>query len=440
MRSLQFRLGLGLLISLLLAFVALWILVSSASRYLAEDNIATRLQHDSETLLTALQIEPNGGIRLEPTRIDPIYKRPFSGHYFKILQPHNELRSRSLWDQDIEISAPPAGRQQRLYIQGPQQQPLLMIVSRFELSGQSLIIAVAEDLSPIESELAHFQQRFALAALLLLLILIAIQGFILRAGLRPLEKTRQELHALARGRIAHLNPEVPAEVSPLVSEINHLLDVLDKRLTRSRNALGDLAHALKKPLTVLKRLSSDKDLTTYPELQKDITVQLDNMQRQVTHILQRARLAGEGPVGSLFYATQEIPALIDTLHAMYRDKALQIESDYAANLCIAVDREDMLELIGNLLDNACKWARHKVRLSIQHNQDTHIDIEDDGPGVAADKLADLTRRGLRLDESTEGHGLGLAIVNEIIANLGGELQLRRSTELGGLRVSITLRH
>jgi len=439
MRSLQFRLSLGLFVSLVLAFVVLWILVSHASRYLAEGYIVTRLEHDTESLLASVQVDATGNINLDPSRLNPVYARPFSGHYYKILQGTASLRSRSLWDQDLTIQPLPTGSQQRLHIHGPQHQPLLMLVSAFNKSGRVITIAVADDLSPIEADLAHLQRYFVLAAVILLLALIGIQGVILHAGLRPLDKTRQELQALAQGKLLQLDQRVPREIAPLVEEINHLLDVLDKRLSRSRNALGDLAHALKKPLTVLTQLMHEDSLRQQPELQRSITTQLDTIQRHVTRILQRARLAGEGPVGSLFNASEEIPALIKTLQHMYYDKAIVFETHIPAQTTLAADREDMLEMIGNLLDNACKWARHNVRISISREPTTQIDIEDDGPGVDLDKLEAITRRGLRLDETTEGHGLGLSIVNEIVTSLAGELELWQSQDLGGLHARIRLK-
>lgn len=438
MRSLQFRLSTGLFISLVLAFVVLWILVSNASRYLAESYIATRLEHDTESLLTAVQVDNTGAVTLDASRINPIYSRPFSGHYYKIESKAGALRSRSLWDQDLAVKSLRSGVRQRQHVRGPQQQPLLLLISAFDKGGQVITIAVADDLSPVEADLAHLQRYFVLAALILLLLLIGIQGLILHAGLRPLDKTRRELQALAQGKLSQLDQNVPKEVSPLVAEINHLLDVLDKRLNRSRNALGDLAHALKKPLTVLKQLARDEALANNTELQQTLTTQLDSIQRHVTRILQRARLAGEGPVGSLFNAAEEIPALLATLQHMYYDKSLAFETRLPAQLTLAADREDMLELIGNLLDNACKWAAHKVRITLTQNHETRIDIEDDGPGVEDTKLTALTRRGLRLDETTEGHGLGLAIVHEIVTSLGGELQLQRSRDLGGLHARVIL--
>jgi signal transduction histidine kinase len=227
-------------------------------------------------------------------------------------------------------------------------------------------------------------------------------------------------------------------VSPLVDEINHLLEVLDKRLKRSRNALGDLAHSLKKPLTALQQLGHEKTLSNDPELQQAIMLQLESIQRLIRRILQRARLAGEGPVGSHFQPEQDISPLLNMLRSMYHHKALDIESHIEPGIHIAADREDMLELIGNLLDNACKWARHRVRFSIQQDHGIKISVEDDGLGVSEDQLSRLTQRGQRLDEQTEGHGLGLSISRDIVDSLDGKLQLQRSEQMGGLLVTIQL--
>jgi len=439
MRSLHFRLSLGLFISLVLAFVLLWLLVSNASRYLAERYITTRLEQDTETLLTAVQFSPDGRMNLDASRINPVFSRPFSGHYYKILGPDSTLRSRSLWDQDLTVRRPASGNRLQLHVRGPQQQPLLLLIGSYIKSDKPVTIAVAYDLSPVEADLAHLQFYFILVATIMLLGLIAVQGLILHAGLRPLDKTRRELQALAQGELTQLDTYVPKEVSPLVMEINHLLDILDKRLSRSRNALGDLAHALKKPLTVLGQLAQEPAMANNRELQQTLSAQLESMQAQLTRILRRARLAGEGPVGRQFRVEEEISALLASLRQMYHDKSLSFEQRIPAKLTLAVDREDMLELIGNLLDNACKWATNTVRISIARNPSgTLIMVEDDGPGIDKSKLGELPRRGLRLDESIQGHGLGLAIVQDIVDGLGAQLHLQQSPDLGGLLASVQL--
>jgi signal transduction histidine kinase len=162
------------------------------------------------------------------------------------------------------------------------------------------------------------------------------------------------------------------------------------------------------------------------------------MRRMIDRELKRARLAGEGPSGARFLVESEVPPLMDALRQMYREKNLKLESRIPAAHSFAGDREDMLELIGNLLDNACKWARNRVRLTVETAPGLAVAIEDDGPGVSSGQLDRLIKRGVRLDESAAGHGLGLSIVNDIIRQYGGELDFDRSPDLHGLRVRVRL--
>jgi signal transduction histidine kinase len=439
MTSLQARLNTGLLVSLLVVFALLWIMVSGSIRDLAEDYVASRLQHDTEALLGALEITPDGNIVFDYSRPDAIYSQPFSGHYFSIRVGRQEIRSRSLWDQDLEIKAIDSGESISKYSDGPRGQPLLMITRAFEKGDQQIVIAIAEDLTTIEKDIAGFQTDFALLALGLLLVLIVLQTLILRIGMRPLATIRHEVKLLERGEKESLGDDVPDEVRPLIGEINHLLQVLGTRMQRSRNALGDLAHAMKKPLTVLSQLAQTEELKRQPELQSAITTQINAMQRTTDHILKRARLAGEGPVNAPCDISTEVPLLIDTLQTMHAARSINVELHIAEGVELRADREDLLELLGNLLDNAFKWAQHKIRLSVSSTtRQVQITVEDDGPGVPAEAVEQLLQRGTRLDEQTEGHGLGLAIVQDIVELYHGSITMDQSEQLRGFRVTITL--
>jgi len=438
MPSLQFRLGSGLLISLLVVFLVLWLIVSSAIRDVAQDYIATRLLHDSETLLSTLTFSTEGAPELDGTRIDTIYKRPFSGHYYQVMHKQGSLRSRSLWDDNLPVPMQASGVTTRLHLPGPQQQPLLVLASGYTKQDQPITIVVAEDLSAVEADVQAFQYRFGITAAVMLILLGIANIIMVRTGLLPLKRVRDEVRDLEHGQRQQLSMNTPAEIAPVVNEVNHLLQILQIRLQRSRHALGDLAHALKKPLTVLHQIQHGNTLANHTDIQQELAAQTDAMQKIIDHVLRRARLAGDTHAGTRFDITRDLSALIDAVQKMYRDKPVQIDCEAEPGIVIAADREDMLELLGNLLDNACKWARRHIRLSIDKDTQLVVRIEDDGPGIDSERMHELSQRGKRLDESVEGHGLGLAIVQDIVEQYRGKMTFSHSKTLGGLQVVVVI--
>ena len=431
MKSLQLRLGVGLLISLFSVFIVLWWLTSSSIRHLAEESVAEHLEHDAMSILAAISSDNANNITLDVNRIEPIYLESFSGDYYQIITNEQVIRSRSLLNHKLDIPAVSAGETHKLYVTGPKLQPLIIMVYGYNKLDRNITIAVAEDLSPTLARIASFQFRYTLIGLALLLLLIVVQVIILRTGFHRLARISQQIRALEQGERTHLDTNVPQEVAALVREVNWLLTVLDKRLQRSRNALGDLAHALKTPLTILQQLPRETALQSQPELCHILQTQTTNMRNMMERVLKRARMAGSGPTFIKFDIKQEIPALIKVLQSMYRDKNLSISFVAPETATLLIDREDMLELAGNLLDNACKWAKSRVIFHFDINQNIHLIVEDDGPGVSEADFATLTQRGTRLDEAVSGHGLGLSIAQSIAEQYGGQLILRRSNELGG---------
>ncbi len=439
MKSLQVRLGVGLFISLISVFIALWWLTSSSIRYLAEESVAEHLEHDAQSILAALAIDAANRITLDINRIEPIYLQPFSGDYYQVISDKQVLRSSSLMDQSFAVKALPAGTNGKLYVTGPLQQPLVIMVYGYSKQNRDITIAVAEDLSPTLARIALFQHRYTLIAVLLLLALIAFQVILLRSGFHRLARIQHQIRALEKGEISQLDTDVPQEVAGLVAEVNWLLNVLEQRLQRSRNALGDLAHSLKTPLTVLQQLPREAALQSQPEICHTLQTQTTNMQRMMDRVLKRARMAGAGSSLIKFDIRQEIPALIKVLQSMYRDKNLEISFSLPDKGVLLIDREDMLELTGNLLDNACKWAKSRIIIRLDVNHEVRLLVEDDGPGVSEADIVTLTQRGTRLDETVNGHGLGLPIARLIAEHYGGQLNLRRSNELGGFCAEAILR-
>lgn len=438
MSSLQTRLALWLISSVVLLFGLHWLLASYAPRAFAESYVLSRLQHDAEGLLVGLRLDQGRGAQLDSRYIAPIYSRPYSGHYYLITTDEARLRSRSLWDRELPL--PPAAELQEgvLHLSGEAGEPLLVWIQRFEKDGRPVLIAVAEDLSELERRIAAFHWLFALVTLAALLILVLAQQVIVRFSLRPLDRLREECRQLEAGRRAGLSESVPREVQPLVREINRLLGLQQQRLERSRQALGNLAHALKTPLTFARQVTDRLGEGDTAPASSDLRRALDGMGAIVDRELRRARLAGAAAPGRRLNLHAELQDLIGLLGRIYADKNISVNLAVPEDKMVQVDREDLLELLGNLLDNAYKWAERRIAVTVEAAPGLRLRIEDDGPGVEGAALERLAARGLRLDETRPGQGLGLAIAHDIVTRYGGELGFATSPTLGGLQVSVYL--
>ena len=313
-----------------------------------------------------------------------------------------------------------------------------MLSQRFHKQRREIVITVAEDMTPLEDDLHEFQLHYTLTTLVVLFVVVILQSLLLKRGLHPLEQVRDDVVRLEQGEVLRLREEVPREVRPLVVEFNRLLELMQQRLNRSRTALGNLAHALKTPLTVLVRLADSEAMQSQPELQAQLREQSGKIRQLLDYQLKRARLAGASAPGWQFRLHEELTPLVETLQRIYADKHLTIEMKLPQGKLFAADREDLLELFGNLLDNACKWAVQRVALTVVESEGLEFTLEDDGPGAPAELRDQLTQRGVRLDESTLGHGLGLAIVKDIVDQYGGEIRFDQSQALGGFFVQVTL--
>lgn len=435
--SLQKKLASSLLIRLISAFIILWILVNSSVSYLTYDYVYTRLSHDTDTLLATI-IKKNNLFDDNISSVGSVYQQPFSGHYFEVIQENQRFRSRSLWDQNLIYPSNFFGLENRFKGIGPMQQPLLLLASKFIHEEKIVTIIVAEDISSVKKAMSSFNKKFTLAVAVIMIIVIFLQIKSLRKGLRPLVKLQQDLISLGTGKISLLTTDVPVELSPLVKEINHLQKALAARISRHRNALSDLAHALKKPLTVLQQLSKDEKLEHLPDIKEILIRQTENTQQLTQRILKKARLAGTTQSGKPFNFEDDIIGIIDTLNMMYLDKKIHATVEVSKGINYLFDREDMLELLGNVLDNAYKWAKSTISIKISQNTRIKIVIEDDGSGIPLDKINTITERGIRLDESVDGHGIGLGIVNDIIEHYKGYIIYDTSKKLGGLKVTIEL--
>ena len=434
MKSIQSRLSLGLIgvlivVGLALAQVSLWLFEVGLQRYLEAG-----LRKESENLLVAL-IHGQSGLQLDQQRISSAYNRQFSGYYFRIDFDGKSWRSRSLWDTELPKPETP-GLHSGLEL-GPEGQQLLVLRSDYRRLGQAMSISVAQDYTPMRDSFRRMQQIGLALGLLALIVVLVLQRVIVKRSLRPLERSREQIAQLQQGQRSQLDAEVPSELEPLVAQINHLLAHTEDSLRRSRNALGNLGHALKTPLAVLLSLASSERVREVPGLAEQLREQLEQIQQRLSRELNRARLAGDALPGAHFDCDVELPGLLSTLTMIHGD-GLMIRHEVPAGLSLPWDREDLLELLGNLLDNACKWADSEVCLSIAVTPEHYLLwIDDDGPGIPEEARQGVLERGARLDEQVDGHGLGLGIVRDIVEAWNGRMTLEESL-LGGLRVSIEL--
>ncbi|MGV8920478.1 MAG: ATP-binding protein [Pseudomonas sp.] len=434
MKSMQARLSLGLIgvllvVGLILAQTSLWLFELGLQRYLESG-----LRNDSENLLVAFTRSPEG-IQLNEQHLAPAYQQPYSGHYFRIDLADAHWRSRSLWDLNLPAPDTP-GLHSHFELAGSGQS-LLVLRTDYRRFGQALSITVAQDYTPVKASFQRVQQIGLGLGLLALIVILVLQRLTVRSALRPLETAREQIAQLQLGQRSQLDDRVPVELEPLVAQVNHLLAHTEDSLKRSRNALGNLGHALKTPLAVLVSIASSDKLDAYPELRTTLKEQLEQIQQRLTRELNRARLSGDTLPGALFDCEAELPGLFATLGMIHGDH-LTITGQVAPGLYLPWDREDLLELLGNLLDNACKWADSEIRLTITHiEQHYTLQVDDDGPGIPEVRREEVFSRGSRLDEQIIGHGLGLGIVRDIVEVWGGTLQLLTSP-LGGLQVCIEL--
>lgn len=442
MRSLEGRLHLGLAAVLLFLLPSFWWFGHEALRGSAESFVLNFLQRDAEALVGNLVSgsDDGEGSFLGGQPLTPVYRQPYSGHYYVLLDASGgRFLSRSLWDHELAVHQLASGETSKWYTAGPDGQRLLVWASGYRSHGEIFTLAVARDLAPLDDELAGFERRITMLGLAGFLILVLVQHFVVFRAFASLHPVYADIERLERGETVELTEQVPNEILPLVRKLNRLLANLAQRLQRSRRAAADLAHAVKGPLTLMHRHLERSDRSPDDLLRGQLSEQVERVQRLMERELRRARLAGTGAPGRRFDPREELPAMARLLGQMYAEKCPDIEWRVTTEGLLATDREDMLELLGVLLDNACKWADTRVLCTVAPApQGMILCVEDDGPGCARSELALIRRRGARLDEQVNGHGLGLSIASDIVETYNGSLVLGRSPNLGGFLVEADL--
>jgi signal transduction histidine kinase len=428
-------LSLAVSLVLLVAGVLLAVGLQQFPRRLVENYVLSRLQRDADLLYVHVH-DAADPIEAAQGAAGTVYDLPLSGHYFRISHGETTIRSRSLWDEELPSVTLDTSPERVLRLPGPAHQSLLVLAKRFPAGDGGWLVVVAEDVSGLDAAIAAFRRWLLAGAAIALALLLLLQRWLIVRGLAPLDEAIAACRRLERNEIAPVVATAPIEVRPMLDAVNRLVNYQAQRLARVRHAVGNLSHALKTPLTVLAQTAEEARISGNAALAATLQVQLDTMRATIERELRRARLAGgAGTAGGGFEARAQIEGLAGALERLYQARDIAIEVEVPDER-FPLDREDMLELFGNLLDNACKWARNKVRIEITADAANQLRfvVEDDGPGLAQQALEQAGRDDMRIDEHKSGHGLGLAIVGDIVTQYRGTIHYARSAALGGLRV------
>jgi signal transduction histidine kinase len=447
--SLAFRLFAAAAVWTLIVLPATAILLASLYRQAVERNFDARLN----VYLTSLVASTTQGGSVKPSEItnlgEPVFGIPFSGWYWQIKPLNGAVRpdfvSDSLLDQQLKLPSqsgvlPDASLTRRAYGPGPEQQRLRIVEREIRPAGPQSApysYAVAGDATEIERDVAAFTTMLIAALGVLGLGLVAATYFQVRFGLSPLRAIRQNLTAIRSGEAERLEGELPDEIRPLQQELNALIQSNREIVDRARTHVGNLAHALKTPLSVI----SNEARTHEGPLAAKVIEQAGIMRTQITHHLDRARVAARSSViGDATEVDAVLRALKRTVDRIYEERGLDIEVNCIKELKFQGERQDLEEMVGNLLDNACKWARSQVSVDAQRKEGAArfiVVVDDDGPGLTEAQRAKAVKRGQRLDETKPGSGLGLSIVADLAHLYKGRFELEPSPE-GGLRARLEL--
>ena len=445
--SLRFRLLAGTLLWVAATVgIAGWMLQSMFEQQLSRQ-FDNELSMHLAQLAAHLETDAAGNPVLARPLSDPRLERPYSGLYWQVERMASDnsdaivLRSRSLWDAQLPVPADRLadGERHTHRVSGPDGEALRMleqVMQPAENPDQGWRLIVAADERLLSEPVARFRTLLIGALALLAGGLMVAAAFQVVAGLRPLQRLRDELSQLRDGRRTTLGEDHPSEIQPVVDELNAVLSRNADFVARARHQAGNLAHAVKTPLTVMANAAAEEE-GAFAEL---VHNQVGAARQQIDRHLALARVAAAAQDKGL--RCQVVPVIDGLIRVMQRvhpeRRFTFIPGDKAHEMLFRGEAQDLQEMLGNLLDNAGKWARSGIHIEISADGgNLHLDVDDDGPGIPADQRAALLQRGQRGDEKIAGAGLGLAIVSELASLYEGHLELL-DAPLGGLRARLTL--
>ncbi len=434
-RSLRFRLLTRLGGASLAVVLFAWYLHGFFLHELAKDFLGERLKDEASHIVTLLKKDERPVAQL----MAAAREESLSFHHFYVLRVGEKV-STSLPAVPSEMLPLLEGKGNALIMHQFQQQPLLAYRHVFDIRGKAVQLLIAENFSPVEQGLTRVHWWIAASAILLWGILISLNLLAVRRGLKPLSVLRHQLGELQSGYRKRIVLDAPSELDALVSQLNKLLDEFDRRLTRSRESVANLSHALKTPLAALTQVL--RGTRPINEVRRGkMLVRVEAIHAQLAAELRRARIAGPR-AGQSTHPIEEAGRLIEMFQGIYPQRCFQLEcSGLAAGhaeYLVNIETQDFTEILGILLDNAGKWSTHQVQCQMRMDKDQLlVRVEDDGPGVPQKDLTHLGVRGWRRDETQPGYGLGLSILGHLVEHYAGCLTYS-SGQSGGLRVDIRL--
>ncbi len=406
-----------------------------------EKFVLTELTMHLDQLLADVALTEAGKVEANPVLSDPRFEQPGGGLYWQIDIPaQRSLRSRSLWDEALVVPTPPKSTDENhahilALPSGGEIFALekLIVVSNNANAEKSIVVTLGIDRHRVTNSITEFLQALLWGLAATYIALLATTAAIISLGLRPLQAVKQGIAELRSKSIAFKTDQLPTEILPLAEEINALVAARELQLENARMRASNLAHGLKTPLTVMFAVANDLHATGQVAASENIVLNASQMRDLIDRELTRSRMA-DGLNSHRANLAQTLERVLKTMRKAPRGDALMWNTMVKSSAIVKMDTVDLMELLGNLLDNARKHAHEIVRIS--HNGST-LTVEDDGPGVSVEQLPLIFKRGVRLDEKLSGSGIGLAIVSDLAEVYGLTLDARRS-DLGGLAVTVGL--
>ena len=444
-KSLSFRLlaAEGLVLAAFFVLVAFFL--EQGFRDSAEQALRERLQIQVYSLLSAAKLNNAGELIMPSSLHEPRFQNPGSGLYGFIQQAKGKLVWRSPSAIGLDMIAPPtefSSGNSTFVLDKHDRYVLHYDVLWQNVAGieREYIFTVAEDARFVNSQVEQLQETLRFWLVVIGIVLVIIQIVVFRWSLKPLWSIVKDLEAIEQGKKTHLDGHYAKELEGLAGNLNAFITHERAHLERYRNNLADLAHSLKTPLAILRGC-----VVSFNDNKDTVQEQISRMNEIVEYQLQRAAAKGEHNTIKTIDIAIVIRKICATLNKVYIDKKINFDITLPEQCLIYCEEGDLYEIVGNLMDNACKWCHRSVKVSITLNQRKNrrdfsvmLQIEDDGPGIPVGKFNDILKRGIRADENIHGHGIGMAVVYELIGLLGGQLEGGKSVSLGGMRWSVYL--